>query len=320
MTRTPHRATAAAAVGLAVVFLAGCYTVAPPPHGVPAGPTPYGYAGYATPSGFISVSVVTRAPRPPRYDGSIWYHGSHPHPENHALGGFCHLRGAHHHDYAPYRGHHFVFHDGYYFWVGDPILSGLRGSFYAYQGHHPHSHYFGGYCRISGRHHHDYAPRTTHSYDIHAGAYHFSGSYNSDYYTDDHRYDTHGSRSDRLVNGYRDHEGASRQQEADDRDEALQTDGVFQAFPAKQQRDRVGQQRVEWVEWKTVDRASPPRKHERRSVDRTAAEPPKRRVHPGERVDSRHITAHERLERRRQRKGAAAANAAEPGAAEQPGE
>ena len=213
MTRTLHRArrvlTAPSAL-LVAAFLTGCYTAAPSPAAPIFGATSHGYASYQTPSGSFGVTVFTSAPHLPARDGSIWYYGHHPHPANHALGPFCHLRGSHRHDYAPYRNHRYVFHDGHYFWVGDAKPYALPGKTYAYSGHHPHPHYFGGYCRIRGLHQHAYAPNSADYYRLSSGAYFFTGDYDPDYYADRTRYDTIGWRLDHRDRGYREHERAQQ--------------------------------------------------------------------------------------------------------------
>ena len=77
-------------------------------------------------------------------------------------------------------------------------------------GHHPHPHYFGGYCRIRGLHQHGYAPNSGDYYRLKNGAYFFTGVYDSDYYAERTRYDVSGWRLDQRASGYREHERAWR--------------------------------------------------------------------------------------------------------------
>ena len=185
------RVAISAAVGL---FAAACY--------VDSSYDPYNPYGYQ-PS--YSVGVVTHAPEAPYFTEAVWYYGVHPHPDGHHLGRFCNIQGAHSHGYDPFHRHRYEFHDGYYFWLGDPMLFGITTGLYSYFGHHPLSHYFGGYCYITGRHHHNYSPLRNHAYDHHGGAFHFRGNFGSDYYDHRQHYDSHGWRHDRSHHAYDDH-------------------------------------------------------------------------------------------------------------------
>jgi hypothetical protein len=180
------------------------------PKASPSAITSHGYTGYEASFGSLGFAVFTNAPGSPRSDGSIWYYGNHPHPANSALGPFCDLQGSHHHDYVPYQNHRYVFNDGHYFWVGDAKPYAPREHSYAYQGHHPHPHYFGGYCRIRGLHQHAYAPRSADYYRLKNGAYFFTGVYDPDYYAERNRYDTIGWKLDHRASGYREHERAGQ--------------------------------------------------------------------------------------------------------------
>ncbi len=243
MTATHQRTRLAAIAVLATFFLFGCYSVAPPVY-APASGDYYEYGDDAAPSGSVGFAVVTYAPPPPRFDGFIWYYGSHPHSADYAHARFCPLSGAHRHAYTPYWNHHYAFHDGYYFWVGDPTPFGLHGSFYAYQGHHRHPHYFGDYCRISGRHHHVYAPPTRHSYLLHNGTYYYTGSYDRDYYTQRDQYDARGLRKDRLAGGYRNHEHARQRDDAREREHTRESDGTRDHERAQESDDARDRERT----------------------------------------------------------------------------
>jgi hypothetical protein len=220
MTRTLRRATRAVTALLVAAFLSGCYSVAPPPQVSRFEADSHGYASYETPSGGFGIAVFTSAPQSPGYGGSIWYYGNHPHPANHALGPFCHLPGSHRHDYVPYRSHRYAFHDSHYFWVGDSKPYALRDHSYAYNGHHPYPHYFGGTCRIRGLHQHGYAPRSADYYRLKSGAYFFTGAYDLDYYAERNRYDAHGWRLGHRARGYREHERARQEEQAAERMDA----------------------------------------------------------------------------------------------------
>ncbi len=208
MANTPRHAARALGALLGAALLSACYTATPSPPTAPAGSAAHGYARDQTLPGSFAIGVFTSPPRNPGNDGSIWYYGHHPHAANHAHGAFCHLRGSHRHDYAPNRGHRYAFHDGHYFWVGDAKPHAIESPTYAYQGHHPHPHYFGGYCRIRGLHQHAYAPNSADYYRLQSGAYFFTGVYGSDYYANRTRYDVTGWRRDHRARGYREHERA----------------------------------------------------------------------------------------------------------------
>lgn len=220
----PYRAAWTASLLLAVAFSAGCYTAPgaypPPPLETPGYYPPQAEYPYAASPEYAPVSaaltIVTRAPAPPIYDSGIWYYGAHPHPVGHSLGSFCQRTGAHGHDYAPYARHLYEFQDGYYFWVGDPRGFGIRGAAYAYHGHHPHPHYFGGHCYISGRHHHSHPPRYRNRYSLRNNVLFFSGTFGHDYHQNRHRYDERGWRNDHRDHGYHDHERHYREARARD--------------------------------------------------------------------------------------------------------
>jgi hypothetical protein len=193
------------ALQIAVLVVAGlvataCYTV---PHGSSSYGTP-GYSGYWEAPTW-SVGVFSGAPEVPVYSSSTWYYGVHPHPDGYHKGRFCHRSGAHNHDYDPFRRHRYEFHDGYYFWLGDPWTFGEQRGAYAYSGHHPHPHYFGSYCYMDGRHHHNYSPHRRNIYDFRSGVFHFTGTFGNDYHKHRKHYDAHGRRHESHKRGYEDH-------------------------------------------------------------------------------------------------------------------
>jgi hypothetical protein len=83
-----------------------------------------------------------------------------PHPVHPAAGGgFCEGAGAHVHDYAPIDPSEFVRRDGLWFFVGDPVTWGYRGTVYRFDGGHEVEGSSGfAACSRAGVHHHLYAP------------------------------------------------------------------------------------------------------------------------------------------------------------------
>lgn len=292
MTRTLRRATCAMTALLVVVFLPGCYTAAPPPHASGSGGTPQGYVRYETPSGSFGIAVYSSAPRTLGHVGSIWYYDNHPHPANHALGSFCRLHGSHRHDYTPYQSHRYAFHDGHYFWVGDAQPYAIGGPSYAYHGHHPHPHYFGGTCRIRGLHQHAYAPRTAGYYRLNSGAYFFVGAYDSDYYAERDRYDAHGWKLDHRASGYHEHERARQE----DRFVDMPSENPHSHSLTGGQLSREGSAEPHWV-----THGSPARSRRGQKVDRPAGASRNGAEGAAEGLDAHRGTHHELLERMRAR-------------------
>lgn len=83
-----------------------------------------------------------------------------PHPVHPAAGGgFCEGAGAHVHDYAPIDPSEFVRRDGLWFFVGDPVTWGYRGTVYRFDGGHEVEGSSGfAACARAGVHYHLYAP------------------------------------------------------------------------------------------------------------------------------------------------------------------
>jgi hypothetical protein len=211
MKLTLRRTTRALAALFVAAFLSGCYAAAISPQTSGSGAASHGYASYETSTGGFGAAVFTSAPRPPGHDDTIWYYGNHPHPANHALGSLCSRQGSHRHDYVPYQSHRYAFHDGHYFWVGDAKPYAQRDQGHAYQGHHPHPHYFGGTCRIQGVHQHAYAPASADYYRLKNGAYFYTGTYESNYYAERDRYDVRGWKLDHRDRGYHAHKRARQE-------------------------------------------------------------------------------------------------------------
>jgi hypothetical protein len=87
----------------------------------------------------------------------IFFDGHPIHPA--VGGGFCDTAGAHVHDYAPVDPSAFVVRDGLWYFVGDPVTYGYRGTVYRYDGAHEVAHSTGiATCSRSGAHYHLYAP------------------------------------------------------------------------------------------------------------------------------------------------------------------
>ena len=288
MTLTLRRAACVLGALLVVVFLSGCYTVAHPPQASRYGDTSHGYGGYETPSGSFGITVYTSAPRTHGHDGSIWYYGNHPHPANHALGSFCRLHDSHRHDYAPHHSHRYAFHDGHYFWVGDAQPYAIGGPSYAYHGHHPHPHYFGGTCRIRGLHQHAYAPRSTDYYRLNSGAYFFTGAYHSDYYAERNRYDAHGWELDHRSSGYHEHERAWQKERV--------VDMPSENLPTH---SRTGTQlgREGSAESDSVTQGSPAQARSKQKASRSARASRNRAVDAPEGLDAHREAPHDLLER-----------------------
>jgi len=83
-----------------------------------------------------------------------------PHPVHPAVGGgFCEMTGAHVHDYAAVDPGAFVRRDGLWFFVGDPVPYGYRGTVYRFEGSHEIAGSEGfAACTRAGVHYHLYPP------------------------------------------------------------------------------------------------------------------------------------------------------------------
>lgn len=111
--------------------------------------------------------------------------GIHPIAKTHG-GGMCHIEAPHVHVYAPadvkvqYRDH-----DGYNYFVGDPVAYEWDGPKHAYYGHHPvpvdvvigDDHPDTEYCYLEAAHYHAWAPPPTLEVKLHAGAYWYVGDF-----------------------------------------------------------------------------------------------------------------------------------------------
>lgn len=113
------------------------------------------------------------------------YVGIHPLPRGEG-GGICHIQGPHVHVYAPadakvqYRDH-----DGWSYFVGDPVAYGWDGPKYAFYGHHPvpvhvvvgDEHPDTEYCYLEGAHYHAWAPPPGLQLELRGGAYWYVGDF-----------------------------------------------------------------------------------------------------------------------------------------------
>jgi len=87
--------------------------------------------------------------------GGYCYGGPHPAPG----GGWEAITTPHMHDYAPFDTRLFSFHEGCYYFVGDPHDFGYTGESYSYYGAHPIlDEYGGGWCFMIGAHTHWWRP------------------------------------------------------------------------------------------------------------------------------------------------------------------
>ncbi|HVU49491.1 MAG TPA: hypothetical protein VHL80_02330 [Polyangia bacterium] len=87
--------------------------------------------------------------------GGYCYGGPHPAPG----GGWEAITTPHMHDYAPFDTRLFSFHEGCYYFIGDPRDFGYTGQSYSYYGAHPIlDEYGGGWCFMIGAHTHWWRP------------------------------------------------------------------------------------------------------------------------------------------------------------------
>jgi hypothetical protein len=87
--------------------------------------------------------------------GGYCYGGPHPAPG----GGWEAVQTPHVHNYAPFDMRLFSYHDGCYYFIGDPRDFGYTGAAYSYYGAHPIADvYGGGWCFMVGPHYHWWRP------------------------------------------------------------------------------------------------------------------------------------------------------------------
>ncbi|MEZ4404835.1 MAG: hypothetical protein R3B06_32905 [Kofleriaceae bacterium] len=117
------------------------------------------------------------------------YVGIHPIPKAQG-GGVCHIQAPHIHVYAPadvklqYRDH-----DGWSYFVGDPVAYGWDGPKVSYYGHHPvpvevligDDHGHDEYCYLEGPHYHAWEPPSGLSLELRGGAYWYTGDFPAAY-------------------------------------------------------------------------------------------------------------------------------------------
>lgn len=283
-------ALAVASVVAVGFFSAACAT---DPYGsdvyVPPGGPSYTASGHDThyDEPAYSIGGYSVVPEAPLHSRVTWYLGVHPHPDRYHDGRFCSQSGAHSHDYDPFRNHRYEFHDGYYYWLGDPVSFGLRIRSWTYFGHHPHPHYFGSYCYITGRHHHAYTPRRADSYNYLRGVFHFTGAFGHDYHARRPDYDAHGWRRDLRDHGYNDHHSWKGYRDRDHR----AADRVHRHDPEQADRQHREQAEREKREDRRREQAHQRERDERRKQAENRKREERRRELAGQR---------EREERRQQ--------------------
>jgi hypothetical protein len=113
------------------------------------------------------------------------YVGIHPIAKAYG-GGMCHIEAPHVHVYAPldvkvnYRDH-----DGYNYFIGDPVAYQWDGPRTAYYGHHPvpvdvvigDDYPDTEYCYLEGPHYHAWAPPASLDLELHGDAYWYTGEF-----------------------------------------------------------------------------------------------------------------------------------------------
>ena len=113
------------------------------------------------------------------------YVGIHPIAKA-AGGGVCHIQAPHVHVYAPIDVKvQFRDHDGWNYFVGDPVAYGWDGPKTSYYGHHPvpvdviveDDHPDTEYCYLEGPHFHAWAPPPKLDLELRAGAYWYVGTF-----------------------------------------------------------------------------------------------------------------------------------------------
>jgi hypothetical protein len=109
----------------------------------------------------------------PTQNGNYCYGGPHPAPG----GGWEASTSPHLHEYAPFDLRLFTFHEGCYYFVGDPHDFGYAGETYSYYGAHPiHDSYGGGWCFMIGPHSHWWRPWSPY-FTVVGSWYYWNGPY-----------------------------------------------------------------------------------------------------------------------------------------------
>jgi hypothetical protein len=105
--------------------------------------------------------------------GGYCYGGPHPAPG----GGWEAITTPHMHDYAPFDTRLFSFHEGCYYFIGDPHDFGYTGESYSYYGAHPIlDDYGGGWCFMIGAHTHWWRPWSS-NFTVVGPWYYWNGPY-----------------------------------------------------------------------------------------------------------------------------------------------
>jgi hypothetical protein len=105
--------------------------------------------------------------------GGYCFGGPHPAPG----GGWEASQAPHMHDYAPFDLRLFSYHEGCYYFIGDPHDFGYTGESYSYYGAHPIlDAYGGGWCFMIGAHTHWWRPWSS-SFTVVGPWYYWNGPY-----------------------------------------------------------------------------------------------------------------------------------------------
>ena len=116
---------------------------------------------------------------------SYRYVGIHPIAKAHG-GGLCHIEAPHVHVYAPIDVKvQFRDHDGFNYFVGDPVAYGWDGPKHSYYGHHPvpvnvvvgDTVEDTEYCYLDGPHYHAWAPPPSLQMEVRGDAYWYVGDF-----------------------------------------------------------------------------------------------------------------------------------------------
>ncbi|HVZ72670.1 MAG TPA: hypothetical protein VHJ20_09875 [Polyangia bacterium] len=141
-----HLKVSAIAVGLGLVALFGARAA----YAEEVGPGPAEAAPQENP---IPPNVEGQPVR--SQNGGYCFGGPHPAPG----GGWEATTSPHVHDYAPFDTRLFSFHEGCYYFIGDPRDFGYTGESFSYYGAHPIADvYGGGWCFMIGAHTHWWRP------------------------------------------------------------------------------------------------------------------------------------------------------------------
>lgn len=145
--------------------------MAPPPD-LQAAPPAAADQG-AAPAQDYPIPPNVQGPAIPVQGGGYCFGGPHPAPG----GGWEATATPHVHNYAPFDLRLFSYHDGCYYFVGDPHDFGYTGQLYSYYGAHPIADaYGGGWCFMVGPHTHWWRPWSSY-FTVVGPWYYWNGPY-----------------------------------------------------------------------------------------------------------------------------------------------